>query len=243
MRRLKWILSAGAILALASVYAWHLIFGIPYRQFFGEIHYRAEIPDKVVALTFDDGPDPLYTPRIVEILDRNQVKATFFMLGRKIAEHPGIAGEVHRAGHELGNHSFSHERMALKTPSFVRAEIDRTDLLLRDLGVTEDIHFRPPFGSQLYSVPLVLRERGKKNIFFDVDPRDWEMQDPSELTRRILGKIRPGSIILLHDSGGERSGTVQAVEMVVAELLARGFRFVTVSELLALAEGSGSGKN
>jgi peptidoglycan/xylan/chitin deacetylase (PgdA/CDA1 family) len=125
--------------------------------------------------------------------------------------------------------------MVFRSLSFVRSEIDRTDLLLRGLGVTGDIHFRSPYGAQLFSTPVILWQRGKKNILFDVDPRDWEMQDPSVLAGRILDSAKPGSIILLHDGGGDRSGTVRAVEMIIPELKRRDFRFVTVSELLAYA--------
>ena len=203
-----------------------------YRQLFGEAYHRIETSEKVVALTFDDGPDPFYTSQVLEVLDRNRIKATFFMIGQNIAGYPKIANVAYAQGHELGNHSYSHQRMILKPFSFIRSEIDRTDLLLRGLGVKGDIHFRSPFGAQLIGVPYILWQRRKKNILFDVDPRDWEMQDPTVLMQRILDDVKPGSIILLHDGGGERSGTVRALEMMVPQLKMRDFRFVTVSQLI-----------
>ena len=203
-----------------------------YRQLFGEAYHRIETSEKVVALTFDDGPDPFYTSQVLEVLDRNRIKATFFMIGQNIAGYPKIANVAYARGHELGNHSYSHQRMILKPFSFIRSEIDRTDLLLRGLGVKGDIHFRSPFGAQLIGVPYILWQRRKKNILFDVDPRDWEMQDPTVLMQRILDDVKPGSIILLHDGGGERSGTVRALEMMVPQLKMRDFRFVTVSQLI-----------
>jgi peptidoglycan/xylan/chitin deacetylase (PgdA/CDA1 family) len=232
--RLRWIFITGVFLAAVSAHLWQSL-DLPYRQLFGEVYYRIESSDKVVALTFDDGPDPLYTSRVLEVLDRNQIKATFFMLGQSIVEYPKVAHDVYRRGHELGNHSYSHEWMVFKSLSFVRSEIDSTDLLLRGLGVTGDIHFRSPYGAQLFSVPVILWQLGKKNILFDVDPRDWEMQDPLVLAQRILDDAKPGSIILLHDGGGDRSGTVRTVEVIIPELRRRGFRFITVSELLAHA--------
>ena len=234
MLRLKWIFFISASLSVLSLHLWQSL-NLPYYQLFGEAYRRIESSDKIVALTFDDGPDLLYTSRILEVLDRNQIKATFFMVGQSIVEHPKVAHAVYRQGHELGNHSYSHEWMVFKSLSFVRSEIDRTDLLLRGLGVTDDSHFRSPYGAQLFSVPLILWQLGKKNILFDVNPRDWEMQDPSVLAQRILDNAKAGSIISLHDGGGDRSGTVRAVELIIPELRRRDFRFVTVSELLAHA--------
>lgn len=209
---------------------------LPYRLLFGEPYHDIDTSKNVVALTFDDGPHPVYTMQILDVLDRDRVKATFFMLGQRIEENPEIAKAVFVRGHELGNHSYSHPWMVLASPSFVRSEIDKADLLLRNLGVSGDIHFRSPFGAQLVVLPYILLQKKKKNILFDVVPKDWETQDPALLTQRVLERAKPGSIILLHDGGGERPGTVQALETIIRELKARGFQFVTVSQLLTYAE-------
>lgn len=231
----KWIFFGAAVVSALPAIVREFA-DLPYRQLFGEVYHDVETAENVVALTFDDGPDPRYTRQILDVLDRNRVKATFFMVGRAIEDHPEIAKAVYAEGHELGNHSYSHAWMVLKSPFFVRSEIDRTDRLLRNLGVTGAIHFRSPFGAQLIILPYILSQEKKKNILFDVDPRDWETQDPQLLARRILEQTETGSIILLHDGGGERSGTVQALEMIIRELKERGFRFATVSELLSYAQ-------
>ena len=155
-----------------------------YRQPFSGAYHRVETSEKVVALTFDDGPDPIYTTQLLEILDRHQIKATFFMVGQKIEEHPNLAAGVYARGHELGNHSYSHQRMLLKSFPFIRHEIDRTDLLLRSLGVSGDIHFRTPFVAPSLGLPFILWQRRKKNIHFDVDSRDWEVQDPPSVMQQ-----------------------------------------------------------
>jgi peptidoglycan/xylan/chitin deacetylase (PgdA/CDA1 family) len=208
---------------------------LPSRQLFGEAYHNVDTSVNVVALTFDDGPDPIYTERILEVLERNRIKATFFMLGAAIERQPQIAGTVYARGHELGNHSYSHPWLLFKSPAFVRSEIEKTDLLLRRVGMSEPIHFRSPFGAQLIVLPYILSQNKRKNILFDVDPRDWETQDPQLLAQRVLERTGPGSIILLHDGGGARSGTVEALEIIIRELAWRGFRFVKVSELLTYA--------
>jgi peptidoglycan/xylan/chitin deacetylase (PgdA/CDA1 family) len=200
---------------------------------FGECYRRINTLKPLVALTFDDGPSPPYTNNLLEILELHKVKATFFMIGRNIEEHPDVAKAVVVQKHEIGNHSYSHTKLLIKSPDFVRLEIERTDLLLRHLGVTREIHFRSPFGAQLFSVPLVLWEKKKKNILFDVAPRDWETQETDIIVQRVINQIKPGSIILLHD--GEQSprfGTVKATDMIIRELKKRNFKFVTVSQLL-----------
>jgi len=231
----KWIfLGVACVLVLPAIV--REASDLHYRQLFGDSYHNVETSEKVVALTFDDGPEPSYTRQVLEVLDRNRVKATFFMVGEAIEEHPEIAKVVYANGHELGNHSYSHAWLVFKSPDFVRSEIDKTDSLLRNVGVMGAIHFRSPFGSQLIVLPYVLSQKKKKNILFDVDPRDWETQDPQLLTRRVLEQTETGSIILLHDGGGERSGTVQALETIIRELKERGFQFVKVSELLTYAD-------
>lgn len=231
----KWVfLGVACVLAVPVIV--REVSKLHYQQLFGDSYHNVETSEKVVALTFDDGPDPSYTRQVIEVLDRNRVKATFFMVGTAIEKHQETAKVVYAKGHELGNHSYSHAWMVFKSPAFVRSEIDKTDSLLRNVGVMGAIQFRSPFGSQLLILPYILSQKKKKNILFDVDPRDWETQDPQLLARRVLEQTEAGSIILLHDGGGDRSGTVQALEMIIRELTERGFQFVKVSELLTYAE-------
>lgn len=203
-------------------------------QLFGELHARVETSEKVVALTFDDGPKPGQTEAILDILKRHGVKASFFMVGGNIERHRELAARVLAEGHELGNHSYSHHRLIFKTPSYVREEIDKTDALLRGLGVEGEIHFRAPYCKKLVVLPWLLSQSGRKHITFDVVPRDDATQDVELLTSRVMESVRPGSIILLHDGGLKKPGTVQATDLIIGKLREQGYRFVTVSELLAL---------
>lgn len=203
-------------------------------QLFGELYPRVETSEKVVALTFDDGPKPGQTEAILDILKRHEVRASFFMVGRRIERHPELAARVLAEGHQLGNHSYSHRRLVLKSPSYVQGEIDKTDALLRGLGVKGEILFRAPYGKKLVVLPWLLSRSGRKHITFDVVSRDDETQDVALLTSRVMESVRPGSIILFHDGGQDKPGTVQAVDLVLGKLKAEGYRFVTVAELLAL---------
>jgi peptidoglycan/xylan/chitin deacetylase (PgdA/CDA1 family) len=206
-------------------------------QVFGELYARVETPEKVVALTFDDGPSPENTPALLDLLARHRVKATFFMVGRNIGAHRELAARVLAEGHQLGNHSYSHTRMVLRSPSFMQEEISRTDALLRELGVQGEILFRAPFGKKLFVLPWLLAREHRKHITFDVVPDDHATQDAALITSRILEATRPGSIILLHDGWSAKPGTLEAADRVMARLRAQGYRFVTVSELLALGQG------
>jgi peptidoglycan/xylan/chitin deacetylase (PgdA/CDA1 family) len=203
-------------------------------QVFGELYYRVETSERVVALTFDDGPGPANTPAVLELLARHQVKATFFMVGQNIERHRELAARVLAEGHQLGSHSYSHSRLVLVSPSYVEEEIARTDALLREVGVRGEILFRAPFGKKLFVLPWVLSRQGRKHVTFDVVPDDHATQDAELITARALEATRPGSIILLHDGWGAKPGTIEAAGRIIESLKAQGYRFVTVSELLAL---------
>src|ERR1700704_3926179 len=133
-------------------------------QLFGDYVARVDTDDRVVALTFDDGPDPFHTPKVLDVLDQHHVKATFFMMGRNVERYPKVDREVLRRGHEIGNHSYSHPKLILMSPSRVRDEIERTDTLLRGIGVTGDIHFRPPHASKFIILPYVLLQMRKLSV-------------------------------------------------------------------------------
>jgi peptidoglycan/xylan/chitin deacetylase (PgdA/CDA1 family) len=139
-------------------------------------------------------------------------------------------------GHQLGNHSYSHVRLMLKSPSFIQEEISRTDALLREVGASGEIFFRAPFGKKLFVLPWLLAREGRRHITFDVVPDDHETQDAGLITSRVLEATRPGSIILLHDGWAAKPGTIEAAGRIIESLKAQGYRFVTVSELLALKE-------
>jgi peptidoglycan-N-acetylglucosamine deacetylase len=205
-------------------------------QLMGEIVPRVETSQKVIALTFDDGPTVEGTAEILSILKDENIKASFFLIGADMEKHPESVKQIIAAGHEIGNHSYTHERMFFKTPSFIQHEIDDTDRLIREAGYTGEIHFRSPFGKKFFLLPYYLSKRGKKNIMWDVEPETYPEIDGNaeKITDYVLTHTKSGSIILLHIMYPSRKESMKSVRGVIKGLKEQGFEFKTVSELLAL---------
>lgn len=235
-RWIRWVVGTPLVVLGLLVGLWQLSRSWSF-QLMGELHDRVETSEKVVALTFDDGPKPGQTEAILGILKRHEVKASFFMVGQNIERNRELAARVLAEGHQVGNHSYSHHRLIFKSPSYIREEIEKTDALLRGLGVEGEIYFRAPHGKKLVVLPWILKQAGRKHITFDAVSMDDQTQDVEQLTSRVMESVRPGSIILFHDGGRAKPGTIQAVEIVIGKLREQGYRFVTVSELLALGRG------
>lgn len=204
-----------------------------------KIIFKAKIKEKLVALTFDDGPHPEFTVKLLDLFKENDIKATFFVTGKNIEKHKDIINRMIAEGHELGNHSYSHKNLIFKKKSEIKEEIQRTDSLLRELGVKGEIFFRPPYGRILFAASTVLVSLNKKVIMWDITTKDYKENDPDIILKRIYKRIKPGSIIELHDYGVERAGkkidrqaTVNAVKTLIDELPKRGYKFKTVSELI-----------
>ena len=196
---------------------------------------RADTEVKVVALTYDDGPSSPYTNQLLDILDRYQVKATFFAVGRRIEKYPEIVPMIVARGHELANHSYSHTDMMFKPREFLLSEIEKTDKLLQELGVKQDsISFRPPFGRRGVVLSYLLSQMQKKLILWDVNSLDYETTTltAEDIANLVIDNVRSGSIVLMHDSGGDRSKTLAATQVIVKTLRSKGYAFKTVSELL-----------
>jgi len=189
---------------------------------------------KVVALTFDDGPSKPYTEQILDILEKHKVKATFYLLGVSIKSHPSIVKKTIQAGHELGNHSMYHKHLKNKNADSIAREISNVDNLIEKMGYKKEITFRSPFGQVSPSIQNAVDKLGKQNILFSYLPRDWEGPAAKIIHDRIMKRVRPGFIITLHDGGKRRQTTVQATEMLINSLKAQGYQFVTISELLSM---------
>jgi peptidoglycan/xylan/chitin deacetylase (PgdA/CDA1 family) len=203
-------------------------------QFFGEIIDRVDATEKLVALTFDDGPHPAGARATLDALRERGVPATFFLTGRELTEHPELGREIAAAGHEIGNHSFAHERMVFVTPGWVAAEIESTDAAIRATGYQGEIHFRPPNGKKLLALPHYLSEHQRKTITWDVEPdSDSAVGDAAAIVGQTVERVRPGSIVLLHSMYPSREHTRAAIGPIIDQLTQRGYRFVTVSQLLA----------
>lgn len=188
---------------------------------------------RVVALTFDDGPDPARTPALLETLRALDVPATFFLLGNKVDAHPELAARIARDGHEIGNHTYSHPYLPLKRSRTVRAELLATDgAIERACGITPALA-RPPYGGRSPRNVRAFQRADKRTVLWDVNSFDWKGKPAAEVAERVLERTRPGSIILMHDARDGGEITVEAVRLIVPALRARGLELVTVSRALA----------
>lgn len=199
-------------------------------QFFGTIISEVRTTDKIVALTFDDGPTT-YTTGILDSLKAYNVHATFFLTGEEIRTHPELAKAIVADGHSIGNHSYSHQRMLLKTPSFIVNEVEATDRLIRSIGFTQKIYFRPPYCKKLFYLPYYLSKTNRTTVTWDIEP-DSQNNTPKAILKDVQQHIKPGSIILLHAMYPNREATIQALPQIIKWLQANGYSFVTVNEMM-----------
>jgi peptidoglycan-N-acetylglucosamine deacetylase len=213
---------------------------MPFRSDFsrnaGVTFSRVPVSGKYIALTFDDGPHPQNTPRLLDILRARNVKATFYVIGRNVDLYPQIVRRTIAEGHEIGNHSYTHRLLSKLSDQELRQEMSRTrDSIVRAAGVRPRT-MRPPYGGLLQRQrELVHAEFGYPTILWSVDPLDWKRPGASVVTSRILSGTTAGGIVLAHDLHAQ---TVDAMPATLDGLLRRGFRFVTVSQLLAMKSDS-----
>lgn len=204
-------------------------------QLAGELTDRVETNEKVVALTFDDGPDE-HTRELIDVLAEQRVRATFFVVGSQVEAHPRLTKALVDAGHQLGNHTYSHRRMVFVSKSTVAEEIERTDRAIRAAGQQGDIVFRPPTGKKLLSLPLYLDEHQRHTVMWDIEPDSGATPTAAEIVTTVRDEVRLGSIILLHPWYAGGAATRESIVGLVTELREQGYRFVTVAELLALRQ-------
>lgn len=191
-----------------------------------------------IAMTFDDGPSATLTPKLLDLLATHHIKATFFVIGENVVEHPEIVARAAREGHEIANHSWSHPNLGKMSDDSVRRQLRQTDDAIKNATGKRPTLMRPPYGS------ITAREKrwihdefGYDIILWDVDPYDWKRPGPAVVRARILKETRPGSIVLSHDI---HPGTIEAMPSTFDELEAKGFKFVTVSELIKMAAARAS---
>ena len=187
---------------------------------------------KQIALTFDDGPHPVLTPKIIAILNRYQVRATFFMIGKEAEDYPETARAVAAQGHEIGNHTDTHRRLSGISPEKQLLEVKECEEKIGRICGVRPVLFRPPEGIVTSEIGRILDRENYTAVLWSIDTRDWECKNAKKIAARVLGKVRPGDIILLHDYIGRNSQTPEALEIILPELIAQGYEFVTVSELL-----------
>lgn len=201
------------------------------------VYWHGDNARKQVALTFDDGPHPEYTACILDILAQHNVKATFFLLGRNVERYPDLARRIAAEGHVIGNHGYSHHELKVLSRKRIRQEIEKGYAVIHATTGESPVLFRPPFGLFNRAVISEMKEAGQQLIHWSLSPKDWARPRESVLVRRVVKRVRNGSIILLHDShpfkeSGRRDRTVNALPLLIESLREKGFEFATVSDII-----------
>lgn len=202
----------------------------------GNLIRSVTVREKVVALTFDDGPDPLRTPVLLDILRMHQTQATFFVVGSKAQKHPEIIRRMARDGHEIGNHSYSHRNFNHLNKWQILEEVRRTNQIITELSGQQPDLFRPPGGYLSYEMVDLTVKEGMLVAYWtwQQDSKDWRRGKPAPtIAAHIVEHIRPGQIIILHDAGDNGLQTARAVDIFLADLKQEGYRFVSMGELIS----------
>jgi peptidoglycan-N-acetylglucosamine deacetylase len=194
--------------------------------------FRVNVDGPYIAMTFDDGPSPETTPRLLDILKQRNIKATFFMIGQNAEHNPAIVQRILAEGHEIGNHSWTHPQLSKLSDDRVTEEINKTQAAIKNACGYTPVILRPPYGAiTARQKQWIEQQFGLSVIIWTVDPFDWKRPGASVIEQRILAGARPGAIILSHDIHKQ---TVDAMPATLDALAAKGFKFVTVSQLIAM---------
>ncbi len=222
--------------AAASFAGFHTMW--PTSQLYGRSFLGLPQGSRQLALTYDDGPNDPYTLQLLEVLAKHGAKATFFLLGQFVEQRPDIVRAIAEAGHDIGNHTWSHPYLIWASPSEVRQQIERTTKAIEDAcGVTPKL-FRPPFGGRRPGTLSLARSYGMDTVMWRVSTYDWEADSPEFILKRARTGIRGGDVILMHDGGHTRMGvkrphTIAATDQLIAEYKPQGYAFVGISQMLS----------
>lgn len=207
----------------------------PTGQWYGRALCRLPRGSKQIALTFDDGPNDPHTLHLLDVLSKHNVQATFFMIGRYVRQRPDIAAEVASRGHVVGNHTFSHPYLSLRSRARIRGEITDCTKALSDAVGGHSNLFRPPWGARRPGVFNLVRQLGLQPVMWNVTGFDWNAPSAEFIEQKVSRRIRDGGVVLLHDGGhlnfgADRSNTVRVVDRLVLRYKGEGFEFVTIPQ-------------
>ncbi len=184
------------------------------------------MPDENIYLTFDDGPDENITPRLLELLSKHKIKATFFMVGQKAERYPEIVLQIHKNGHIIGNHSYTHPHLIFKSKEIIEGEIKRTDKAVFEITGKRPTIFRPPHGQFGLAVLSVLKSTNHRMVLWSASSQDYKVKTSTEkIQARMKKYVRPGKIVLMHDGHSKSLHTFRALENSLGAFKERGFKF------------------
>ena len=212
----------------------------PTGQWYGRTFTRAPRGSRQIALTYDDGPNHTHTLRLLDVLAKHSVRATFFLIGRYVHQRPDIAREIARAGHVIGNHTFTHPLLTFKGALETRKELMDCRTALHDAIGEHSTLFRPPFGGRRPATLRIARELALQPILWNVTGYDWNAPPATVIEQKVIKQIHGGDVILLHDGGhkamgADRSQTVLATDRLITRYTAEGYEFVTIPEMTTSA--------
>jgi peptidoglycan/xylan/chitin deacetylase (PgdA/CDA1 family) len=231
----------GAVAAAASAAGYQSM--APTGQWFGRTFTGLAHGSKQLALTYDDGPNDPHTQRLLDVLARHKVHATFFLIGRYVQQRPDIVRELVKAGHVVGNHTFAHPLLIFTSAQELRSQLDNCDRALTDAVGEHSNLFRPPFGGRRPVVLRIAQRMGLEPIMWNVTGYDWDATSAEHIERKVTSRVRGGNVILLHDGGhrvfgADRSYTVTATDRLISRYNSEGYEFVTIPEMMRKAVAS-----
>jgi peptidoglycan/xylan/chitin deacetylase (PgdA/CDA1 family) len=223
------------IIIIGIMALWNLGKPVAKCSWYENVVHRVPTMERVVALTYDDGPHPVFTPQILDILDKYHVKATFFMIGSRMERYPEIVKEVMKRGHVIANHTYTHPRnIEMDTSPQIIRELEQCEQVIERMTGHRAYLFRPPRGLVDSTVFTIAQEEGYRTILWTVSADHHDAPTPESMAERVSNLIKPGGIILAHDGTfPSRWKDVQATPLIIESLLKQGYRFVTLPELLA----------
>jgi len=214
----------------------------PTGQWYGRAFTGLAQGTKKLALTYDDGPNDPHTLRLLDVLSRHEVKATFFLIGRFVQQRPDMVRELVKAGHVIGNHTFTHPLLIFKPPAEIRTELESCERALSDAAGQHSNFFRPPFGGRRPAVFRIARQMGLQPVLWNITGYDWKAPSAEHIERKVTRRVHGGDVILLHDGGhlqmgADRSRTITATDHLIARYKSEGYEFVTIPEMMGKEVG------
>jgi len=228
-------LTAGAVASVAGYQSM-----APQGQWFGRTFAGGVCGSKQIALTYDDGPNDPHTLKLLDVLSKHSVRATFFMIGRYVRQRPDLARAVAQSGHVIGNHTFTHPLLIFESAARMRMQLVDCQQALEDTVGEHSNLFRPPFGGRRPATLRVARALGLKTVMWNVTGYDWNAPPAAVIEKKVVRQMRGGDVVLLHDGGhramgADRAQTVMATDNLIRRYKGQGYEFVTVEEMLAVS--------